>query len=103
MLLSTLHIIPNKDYEILGLVEGSTVQSKHLGRDFGAAFKGIVGGELKGYTEMLEQARNEANERIIQQAKNLGADAIIGIYYSSSTIMQGAAEILCYGTAIKFK
>lgn len=103
MLLSTLHTLPNKDYEILGLVEGSTVQSKHIGKDFGAAFKGIVGGELKGYTEMLEEARKQATERIIEQAKAIGADAVIGIYYSSSAIIQGASEILCYGTAIKFK
>ncbi len=103
MLLSTLHTIPNKDFDILGLVEGSTVQSKHIGKDFGASFKTIVGGELKGYTEMLEDARKEATNRLIQQAYSLGADAVLGIHYSSSAVMQGAAEILCYGTAVKFK
>lgn len=103
MLLSTLHTIPNKDFDILGLVEGSTVQSKHIGKDFGASFKTIVGGELKGYTEMLEDARKEATNRLMQQAYSLGADAVLGIHYSSSAVMQGAAEILCYGTAVKFK
>ena len=102
MILSTLNTFPNRDFEIIGIVEGSTVQSKHIGKDFGASFKTIVGGELKGYTEMLEQARKEATDRAIQQALSLNADAIIGIHYSSSTIMQGSAEILCYGTAIKF-
>ncbi len=102
MLLSTLQTVPNKNFEILGLVTGSTVQSKHFGKDIGASFKTIVGGELKGYTEMLEDARKQSTERVIQQAKGLGADAIIGIHYSSSTIMQGACEVLCYGTAIKF-
>lgn len=102
MLLSTLQTVPNKDFEVLGLVTGSTVQSKHFGKDIGASFKTIVGGELKGYTEMLEDARKQSTERVIQQAKALGADAIIGIHYSSSAIMQGACEVLCYGTAIKF-
>lgn len=102
MLLSTLQTVPNKNFEILGLVTGSTVQSKHFGKDIGASFKTIVGGELKGYTEMLEDARGQSTERVIQQAKALGADAIIGIHYSSSAIMQGACEVLCYGTAIKF-
>ena len=102
MLLSTLQTVPNKNFEILGLVTGSTVQSKHFGKDIGASFKTIVGGELKGYTEMLEDARKQSTERVIQQAKALGADAIIGIHYSSSAIMQGACEVLCYGTAIKF-
>ncbi len=102
MLLSTLQTVPNKDFEVLGLVTGSTVQSKHFGKDIGASFKTIVGGELKGYTEMLEDARGQSTERVIQQAKALGADAIIGIHYSSSAIMQGACEVLCYGTAIKF-
>lgn len=102
MLLSTLHIMPNKNFEILGIVEGSTVQSKHLGRDLGACFKTIVGGELKGYTEMLEEAREEATDRLIKQAKDLGADAVIGVYYTSSAIVEGGAEVLCYGTAIKY-
>ncbi|WP_250278203.1 YbjQ family protein [[Clostridium] colinum] len=102
MILSTLQMLPNKNFEVLGLVEGSTVQSKHIGRDLGASFKTIVGGELKGYTEMLEEARKQATERVIEQAKALGADAVLGIHYSSSAVMQGASEILCYGTAVKF-
>lgn len=87
MLLSTLQTIPGKEFEILGLVEGSTVQSKHIGKDLGASFKTIVGGELKGYTEMLEEARKQATDRVIQQAYALGADAVIGIHYSSSAVI----------------
>ena len=102
MMLSTLHSIPNREFEVIGLVQGSTVQSKHIGRDFGASFKTIVGGEIKGYTEMLEEARQQATDRAIQQAISLNADAIIGLNYSSSAVLQGASEILCYGTAIKF-
>ena len=102
MILATVNVIPGKEYEILGIVQGSTVQSKNIGRDIGASFKNIFGGEIKGYSEMLEEARDISKIRMIKQAENLGADAIIGIGFSSSTIMQGAAEILVYGTAIKF-
>ncbi len=102
MILSTLNSMPNKEFEILGLVQGSTVQSKHVGRDIGASFKTIIGGELKGYSEMLEEARDIAKTRMINQARALGADAIIGIGFSSSAVMAGASEMLAYGTAIKF-
>ena len=89
--------------EVLGLVEGSMVQSKNIGRDFMAGMKTIVGGEIKGYTEMMEDARQVATERMVEEAAKLGADAIIGIRYGSSSLMSGAAEIMVYGTAVKFK
>ncbi len=83
-----------------GLVQGSTVQSKHIGRDIFASLKNIVGGELKGYTELLEEARNEALRRMMQQAKDAGANAVLNIRFGTSTITPGAAEILAYGTAV---
>ncbi len=104
MLLVTTDNIVGKDIkEVLGLVKGTTVQSKHIGRDFMAGMKTIVGGEIKGYTEMLSEARKIATERMIAEAESLGADAIVGIRYGSSEALQGAAEILAYGTAIKLK
>lgn len=102
MLLSTTNYIPGKEFEILGVVQGSTVQSKNIGRDIGASFKTLVGGEIKGYSEMLEEARDIAKDRMISQARALGADGIVGINFSSSAVMAGAAEMLVYGTAIKF-
>lgn len=102
MILATLNHIPNREFEILGLVQGSTVQSKHVGKDIGASFKTLVGGELKGYSEMLEEARDIAKKRMLDQANALGADAIIGIGFASSAVTQGASEILAYGTAVKF-
>ncbi len=89
--------------EYLGIVKGEIVQSKHFGRDFMAGMKTIVGGEIKGYTEMIEEAREIATERMVEEATKLGANAIIGIKYSTSAVMQGAAEILVYGTAVKIK
>ena len=102
MLLITAETIPGKKYEIVGLVEGGTVQSRHMGQDIGASFKTLVGGELKSYTGMMEDARRIATQRLKDQAAALGADAVIGLRYSSSAIMQGAAEVLAYGTAIRF-
>lgn len=87
--------------EVLGLVEGSTVQSKHLGKDIAAGLKTLVGGELKGYSDMLNDARKMATERMVEEAQRMGADAIVNVRYSSSAIMQGAAEILVYGTAVR--
>ena len=87
----------------LGIVKGEIVQSKNFGRDFMAGMKTIIGGEIKGYTEMIEEARKIATDRMIEEATNLGANAIIGIKYSTSAVMQGAAEILVYGTAVKIK
>ena len=87
--------------EHLGLVQGSTVRAKHVGRDFMAGLKNIVGGELKGYTELLEDARNQAIMRMAEQARAIGADAVLNIRLSTSTITAGAAELLAYGTAVK--
>jgi uncharacterized protein YbjQ (UPF0145 family) len=102
MIITTVESI-GKDYEPLGLVRGAMIQSKHLGKDMMAGFKTLVGGELKGYTEMMEESRETAIQRMIKQAETLGADAIVGVRLSSSAVMQGAAEVTAYGTAVKFK
>lgn len=102
MLLVTTEKIPGKDYEVLGLVEGSMIQSKHIGKDITQGFKGVVGGELKQYTAMLNESRDFARQRMIAQAEALGADAIVNVRYTTSAVIQGAAEILAYGTAVKF-
>ena len=102
MKIYTTNYITGKNLETLGLVEGSTVQSKHIGRDIAASFKTIVGGELKGYTEMMNDARKKATDRMIEKAEALGADAIICVRYASSAVMDGAAEVMAYGTAVKF-
>lgn len=103
MLLVNIDHIPGKEYEVLGLVKGTVVQSKHMGKDFMASVKTLVGGEIKGYTEMLVEARKIATDRMEADAKALGADAVLNIRYGSSAIMQGAAEVVAYGTAVKFK
>lgn len=102
MLLTTTDYVTGKELEILGLVQGSTVQSKHMGKDIGAGFKTLVGGEIKGYTEMMDEARSIATARMAEQAQKLGADAVVCVRYASSAIMQGAAEVLAYGTAVRF-
>ena len=89
--------------ETIGIVKGEIVQSKHFGRDFMAGMKNLVGGEIVGYTEMISDARRIATERMIKQAEELGADAVVDVRYGSSTVMQGAAEMIAYGTAVKFK
>ena len=89
--------------EALGIVKGQTVQSKNIGKDIGAGFKTIVGGELAGYTDMLKEARQIATKRMVDEAESLGADAIINIRYGSSSVMSEAAEIIAYGTAVKIK
>ena len=86
-----------------GLVKGSTIQSKHIGRDIAQSFKTIVGGELKAYNEMMNDARALATKRMVAEAEGLGADAIVNIRYASAAVMQGAAEVMAYGTAVKFK
>jgi uncharacterized protein YbjQ (UPF0145 family) len=102
MLLSNLETIPGKHIsKHLGLVSGSTVRAKHFGRDFIASMKNIVGGELRGYTELLQESRNQALERMIRQAEELGANAIVNIRFSTSSVAQGAAELYVYGTAVK--
>jgi len=104
MIISNIEIIPGKKVkEHFGLVHGNTVQSKHLGTDFLAGIKNIFGGELKGYTELLETSRKEALDRMIQEATHLGADAIVNVRFSTSSIAAGAAEILVYGSAVKLE
>lgn len=103
MQLFTIDYIPGKELEALGLVKGTVVQSKNLGRDFMAGMKTLVGGEIVGYTEMLVEARQIATKRMVDEATALGADAVIGLHFGSSAVMQGAAEVIAYGTAVKFK
>ncbi len=103
MILLTIEHIPGKDYEPLGLVKGSVVQSKHFGKDFMASMKTIVGGEITGYTEMLQEARQIATKRMVDEAEAMGADAIVMVRYTSASITQGAAEVTAYGTAVKLK
>lgn len=87
--------------EALGVVRGSTIRAKHIGKDFMAALRNLVGGEVKEYTEMLIEARNESMNRMLAQAERLGADAVINVRFVTSQVMSGAAELLCYGTAVK--
>lgn len=104
IILTTTETIPGKTTkEILGVVRGSTVQTRHIGKDIWASLKTIVGGELKGYTEMVTQARDEATKRMAQEAKKRGADAVVNVRYVTAELMPGAAEILAYGTAVKLK
>lgn len=103
MILVTINEIPGKEFDVLGVAKGSMVQSKNFGKDFMAGMKTIVGGELKGYTDMLAEARAIATKRMVEDAEALGADAVIGMRYTSSSIVQGAAEVTAYGTAVKFK
>ena len=103
MLIVSTPDISGKNYEVLGLVKGEIVQSKNFGRDFMAGMKTIVGGEIKSYTDMIKEARQIATDRMIEEAQKLGADAIVNVRYGSSAVMQGAAEMIAYGTAVKFK
>lgn len=103
MLLVNTDFITGKELETLGIVKGNVVQCRNVGRDFMASVKTLVGGELKEYTEMLNQARQIAIKRMVDEAEALSADAIINIRYASSSIMQGAAEVIAYGTAVKYK
>ena len=102
MILVNTDFITGKEFETIGLVKGSTIQSKHLGKDIMQAFKMMVGGELKAYNEMMNEARALATKRMVQEAESLGADAVVNIRYASSAVMQGAAEVIVYGTAVKF-
>ncbi|MBO4508949.1 MAG: YbjQ family protein [Spirochaetaceae bacterium] len=103
MKLVTIDSIPGQEFEALGMVKGTVVQSKNFGRDFMAAMKTLVGGEIVSYTEMLNEARQIATKRMVDEAEKLGADAIVGVRYGSSAVMQGAAEVVAYGTAVKLK
>ncbi len=102
MILVNTDYITGKQLETLGLVKGSTIQSKNVGKDITQAFKTLVGGELKAYTEMMDEARALATKRMVKEAKSMNADAVINIRYASSAVMQGAAEVIVYGTAVKF-
>ena len=102
MILTNIESIPGRTaLDHFGLVSGSTVRAKHIGKDILASFKNIIGGELKGYTELLQESRNQAIERMIQQAQQLGANAIINVRFATSSVAQGAAELYVYGTAVR--
>lgn len=104
MILTNVQSVPGKKIvEHYGIVQGSTVRAKHAGRDLMASLKNIVGGELKGYTELLQEAREEAVQRMAQQARQLGANAVVNIRFGTSSIAQGAAELFAYGTAVKIE
>lgn len=101
MYISNTEEVPGRTInQFYGVVSGSTVRTKHIGRDFMASLKNIFGGELKGYTELLQDARDEALERMTQQAESLGANAIVNVRFSTSSVAQGAAELFAYGTAV---
>ena len=102
MILTNVATVPGKDIvEHFGIVQGSTVRAKHVGRDFMASLKNLVGGELKGYTELLQDSREEAMNRMTQQAGSMGANAVVNIRFATSSVAQGAAELFVYGTAVR--
>ena len=103
MILVTTEGIPGKELEVLCLVKGSTIQTVNIARDIGASLKTLVGGELVRYNEMMNDARALATKRMVEEAGQLGADAIVCIRYGSASVTQGAAEVMAYGTAVKFK
>jgi uncharacterized protein YbjQ (UPF0145 family) len=102
MIISNTETVPGKNIvEFYGVVSGSTVRAKHVGRDIMAGLKNIVGGELSGYTELLQESRQEATNRMVAEAERLGANAVVNIRYSTSSVAQGAAELFAYGTAVR--
>lgn len=102
ILLSNTEVVPGKRIvEFFGVVSGSTVRAKHVGRDIMASLKNIVGGELTGYTELLTEAREQATERMVDQARSVGANAVVNVRFSTSSVAQGAAELFAYGTAVR--
>lgn len=103
MLILNIDYVPGKELEVLGMVKRSTIRSKHIGNDIAQSFKTLVGGELKAYTEMMNEARALATKRMVEEAESLGADAVINVRYASAAVMQGAAEVMAYGTAVKFR
>ncbi len=103
MILTNIEYLPGKEIEIIGIVKGSTIQTKNIGRDITQGFKSMVGGELVAYTQMLNEARALATKRMVEEAESLNADAVINVRYTSSMVAAGAAEILAYGTAVKVK
>lgn len=103
MKLVNIDYIPGKEFEVLEIVKGTVVYSKNFGKDFMAGMKTLVGGEIESYTDLLVTARQIATKRMVDEAEALGADAIINIRYGSSSLMQSAAEVIAYGTAVKYK
>ena len=103
MIIVNTDFISGKELETITMVKGSVIQAKHVGKDIMSGFKGLVGGELTSYSEMMNEARAKATKRMVEEAQGLGADAVINVRYTSAAVMQGAAEILVYGTAVKFK
>ena len=103
MIIVNTNYITGKELEMLGLVKGSTIQTKNIGRDITQGLKTLVGGELGAYTEMMNTARELATQRMEAEAAALGADAVVNVRYTTSAVMQGAAEVMAYGTAVKFK
>ncbi len=104
MIFSTVNEIAGKEItEVLGLVRGNTIRARHVGKDIMAGLKNLVGGEITDYTKMLGESREQAIDRMTEEAKSLGADAIIGIRFTTSSVMQGAAELLAYGTAVRLR
>ena len=102
MIVATTENLPGREVkEVLGVVFGSCVQTKHVGKDIGAGLRSVVGGEAKGYTELMEEARRTAMQRMIDDAQKLGADAIVGMRYATAQTMHGAAELIAFGTAVK--
>jgi len=102
MLLLTANEVPGKNIEVLGLVRGNVVRAKHIGRDIMAGFKSLAGGEIKQYTELMNEARDIATARLVEHAKSINADAIVAIRYETCSIMDGSSEVMAYGTAVKF-
>jgi len=103
MILTTTENIPGREYEIVGIVRGGTVQTKNLGKDILSGLKGLVGGEITAYSEMMNEARAIATKRMVEDAESQGADAIVCMRYASASVMQSAAEVIAYGTAVKLK
>lgn len=103
MLLLNIDYVPGREIEAIGMVKGSVVQVKHFGKDFMAGMKTLVGGEVEGYTELMNEARKVATKRMVDEAEELGADAVVNIRFASASIMQGAAEVTMYGTAVRFR
>jgi uncharacterized protein YbjQ (UPF0145 family) len=104
IIVTTAFDVPGRKIsKVIGIVRGNTIRSRNLGRDIAAFFKSLVGGEIKTFTDLITQARDEAFNRMVNEAKRVGADAVIGMNFASSTVMRGASEILAYGTAVKLK
>ena len=104
MIVSTIEAVPGKRItSVLGLVRGNTIRARHLGKDISAAFKNLAGGEITDYTKMMAESREQSIDRMIEDAESLGADAVVGVRFMTSSVMQGAAEILVYGTAVQLE